>query len=57
MPGRLRPHGLSLFFTDGGSAAEVKDLTDARLMAAMPPRLVASVLFLRILIASDEWGD
>jgi hypothetical protein len=32
-----------LFFTDGGSAAEVKDLTDARLMAAMPPRPVASL--------------
>jgi hypothetical protein len=31
--------------TDGGSAAEVKDLTDARLMAAMLPRPVASLLF------------
>jgi hypothetical protein len=40
------PWPLSLFLiTDGGSAAEVKDLTDARLMAAMPPRPVASLLF------------
>jgi hypothetical protein len=52
------PRPLLFFFfliTDGGSAAEAKDLTDARLMAAMPPRPVA-FYFLRILIASDEWG-
>jgi hypothetical protein len=32
--------------SDGGSAAKVMDLTDARLMAIMPPRPVASLLFL-----------
>jgi hypothetical protein len=40
------PAAYPFFITDGGSATEVKDLTDARLMAAMPPRTVASLLFL-----------
>jgi hypothetical protein len=39
------PRLILFFITDGGSAAEVKDLTDARMMAAMPPRPVASLLF------------
>jgi hypothetical protein len=34
------------FESDGGLAVEVMDLTDARLMAIMPPRPVASLLFL-----------
>jgi hypothetical protein len=39
------PTALTFFFADGGSAAEVKDLTDARLMAVMPPRPVAFYFF------------